>query len=179
MDPNPDARPAEGILTLRREASWSARLRAFQMLIDGQPQGTIREGETSHISLTSGPHRLRLRVDWCRSPEVEFQVGPGEAVAYACRASYLSPLDPLIRPRRYIELLPSTTSLAPQRTAMEDFALRFMLTVLPLLIVITVLVVVRAGALAAGLFGVLWFLIVMSVPIRKKAAIKTERSVAR
>jgi len=62
---------------------------------------------------------------------------------------------------------------------MEDFALRFMLTVLPLLIVITVLVVVRAGALAAGLFGVLWFLIVMSVPIRKKAAIKTERSVAR
>jgi len=149
------------------------------MFIDGQPQGTIREGETTHISLTSGPHRLRLRVDWCRSPEVEFQVGAGEAVAYACRASYLSPLDPLIRPRRYIELLPSTTSLAPQRTAMEDFALRFLLTAIPLLIVIAVLVVLGAGVLDAVLFGMLWLLIVMSVPIRKKGAIKTDRSVAR
>jgi uncharacterized membrane protein YhaH (DUF805 family) len=62
---------------------------------------------------------------------------------------------------------------------MEDFALRFMLTVIPLLIVTAVLVVVGAGVLAAVLFGVLWFLIVMSVPIRKKGANKTNRSVAR
>lgn len=179
MDPHLDVSPRGGILTLRREASWSAHLRAFQIFIDGQPQGTIKEDETSHISLTPGPHRLRLRVDWCRSPEVEFQVAAGEAVAYACRASYLSPLDALIRPRHYIELLPTTASLAPQRTAIEDLGLRVLLTVIPILIVIAVLAVVGTGLLADELFGVPWFFLVMSMPIRKKGGLKTDRSAAR
>ena len=174
MDQGADSQPVAGTLILRRETSWSARIRTFQVLIDGHAHGVIRDGETTRISLPFGAHRLRLKVDWCRSPEVEFEVGEGEPPSFACRASYLSPLDPLIRPRRYIELVPATASLRPQRTTKEDFALRFLLTIIPVVMVISVLVALGAGSFVAVVFSVLWFLVVMSLPLRKTATEKRD-----
>jgi hypothetical protein len=77
---------ADGRIELRRETGhYRDRLRAYKVLVDGEPAGAIKAGETLTLPAAPGRHAVQLRISWCRSPELEVDVPAGGAVALRCR----------------------------------------------------------------------------------------------
>lgn len=153
---------------LRRETSWAARLRTFKIFLDDAHVEGIRDGETKRLAIPSGSHRLQLRCDWCRSPELDLDFNESHQPAYVCRTSYLSPADPILRPRHYIDLVPEGQPLPSQRTLGEDFALRAGIGIPPAVVLIVILAILNSGpAIATGL-GSAWIFLALLVPIPKR-----------
>lgn len=143
-------------------------MRSFQVFVDGEQLGTIREGEERRIPLLSGVHRLRLKVDWCNSPEVTFTAGPDNNPEYVCRASNVSPLDPIIRPRHYIEVAPADGFLVPQRPWTEDLGLRLAWGIPPIILLAVLAVALGVSALVYVLVGVGWMILVLATPMPRR-----------
>jgi hypothetical protein len=80
------------MLVVRRlPVSWTDRARDYRVLVDGQPRAAIKNDDTVQIGVTPGSHRVQLAIDWCRSPELAFEIAHGEIVRVECRAN-ASPL---------------------------------------------------------------------------------------
>ncbi|MFI6582745.1 hypothetical protein [Embleya sp. NPDC050493] len=67
-------------------------LRAHRVLVDGQVVGKVKRGQVLTVAVAPGPHRVRLAIDWCSSPELEVTVPDGGTAAFVC-APGGSPLD--------------------------------------------------------------------------------------
>lgn len=91
----------------REQAGWVDRARKYKVLIDGNEVGTIRDGQTCKFDVVAGEHRLGLRIDWARSPEIMVAVGDGQVASFWCRPRTASTLSLNFRPSRRIELYPS------------------------------------------------------------------------
>ena len=73
------------MLILKREnAKWADTIRAYKVVIDGSVVGKIFDGETKEYPLSDGIHSLKLKIDWCCSKTVQFEIKGGEAVYAAC-----------------------------------------------------------------------------------------------
>lgn len=71
-------------IEIRRESEFKDALRAYQIELDGQIIGKISKGEISSLDIQPGRHRLRLTIDWCSSPYVDFEIQIGQSVKFAC-----------------------------------------------------------------------------------------------
>jgi hypothetical protein len=98
----------EAYVEIERDANlWRDRLRAYRVLIDGTPAGKVQWGSTWKLAVPPGSHRMRLAMDWARSPEVDFDVQPGETACFRCgpnAASWRILYDGTIGWRRYISI---------------------------------------------------------------------------
>ena len=65
-------------IVLTRSSAYTDRLRAYKVFIDGEQRGDIRNGGTERFSVSPGGHSVLLRIDFCRSPELQLAVGPGD-----------------------------------------------------------------------------------------------------
>lgn len=155
------------VLVLRRETSLGARIRTFNILIDGVRAGEIDDGQTVVIPLTTGTHRFRLKCDWCQSPDIDLVLREGSRVEYVCRTVFTSALDPVLRPRHYIDVVPEGTSLQPQRTAWQEMAVRS-LGAIPGIVLILVLAVLHSGVVMAVGLGVAAILLSTFVPLSNR-----------
>ena len=101
------------VLVIRRlHAPWIDRARNYKVLVDGQQRALIGDDATVQIGVTPGQHVVRLKVDWCGSPEVAVTVPHGAIVRLECRpnAGALSALLYVtIWRNRYISLTPVTS----------------------------------------------------------------------
>ena len=59
-------------LTIVRDSGFTDRRRNYQVLLDGNKIGQIGHAETKKFPVSPGRHRLRLKIDWCGSRDVEF-----------------------------------------------------------------------------------------------------------
>jgi hypothetical protein len=60
-----------GKLTIYREpAAWMDRARSYTAEVDGVDSGKVANGGTLEVELKPGPHRVRMKVDWCSSREL-------------------------------------------------------------------------------------------------------------
>jgi hypothetical protein len=60
-----------GSLTISRDpATWTDRARDYIILIDDQPVGGVGHGDAVTVPLAPGPHRVRMKIDWCGSNEL-------------------------------------------------------------------------------------------------------------
>jgi hypothetical protein len=102
--------PVDGsaYVEIERDANrWRDRARAYRVLVDGTEAGKVLWGSTWRLSVPPGGHRVRLAMDWARSPEVEFDVQPGETACFRCgpnAGSWRILYDGTIGRRRYISL---------------------------------------------------------------------------
>jgi hypothetical protein len=74
-------------IIIRRSASYADCLRAYQIVLDGAVVGSVRARQSVTIPVAPGVHSLTLRIDWCGSAEIPFEVHPGENVAFECGSS--------------------------------------------------------------------------------------------
>lgn len=59
--------------------------RAYNVVVDGQERGTIRNGGSLSLELDPGHHTVLLRIDWCSSRPLEIDLDSGERVRLVCR----------------------------------------------------------------------------------------------
>lgn len=62
-------------VTLKRDSGFADGLRSYELLIDGAPHLTLRNGESATVELPVGTHSIEARLDWQRSAPVTFVLG--------------------------------------------------------------------------------------------------------
>jgi hypothetical protein len=73
------------MIALRRERRGSRDLfRAYTVIVDDTRVAKVKRGQTVRLPVSPGRHEVYLRIDWCRSPAIEIDVAPGEAVNMYC-----------------------------------------------------------------------------------------------
>lgn len=72
---------------------WVDRARAYYVIINDEPRGRIRRGEKVTFDVDPGAQAVELRVDWCRSRVVKFDLESDEEALLGC-----SPCNPLLIP---------------------------------------------------------------------------------
>ena len=82
-----ESRP-KGALTLIREIKGTDLLRKYKIFVDDKFQDEISTGETKHIILQPGLHKVCLKIDWCSSNVVEIGIDELENNELHCGANY-------------------------------------------------------------------------------------------
>ncbi|MGH0037300.1 MAG: hypothetical protein ACQGVK_19925 [Myxococcota bacterium] len=67
-------------IEVRRTRHWIAALRRLSIRVDGHEAGAVAFGRTTQLCVPPGRHRVQVRIDWGRSPEVEVDLEAGERV---------------------------------------------------------------------------------------------------
>jgi hypothetical protein len=97
-------------ITVTRESGYTDRLRAYTILVDDIEIGRIRDGETCSFPLASGHHQIRLKIDWCGSETLSFELPSGGCAMFSCGSPLRGPalvlalLYVLFRRNQYIWL---------------------------------------------------------------------------
>ena len=71
-------------MIITRRSSYADSLRDYQIYIDDEHAGAIGDGEMIELYTTPGLHKIVLRIDWCSSKEVVFDIRPGRHVWFEC-----------------------------------------------------------------------------------------------
>ena len=68
------------MIIITRDSGWVDRARAYKVSLDGKVIGKVKNGQEIQFDVPPGKHKLHLKLDWCRSNIVEFEVldGPVE-----------------------------------------------------------------------------------------------------
>lgn len=69
---------------IHREKQFADAARAYLIYVDGEKKGEIRRGATEDFFVAEGAHRIRLKIDWCGSPEIEFNARAEEIIEFDC-----------------------------------------------------------------------------------------------
>lgn len=92
---------------IHRESQWADAARAYQIYVDDEKKAELRRGATEDFFVAPGTHRIRLKLDWCGSPELEFTVGPEETVEFDCgnnTKGFFAMYYVLFAPNEYLRL---------------------------------------------------------------------------
>lgn len=74
-------------ITVSRTTSYADRLRAYKVKVDGMVVGSVRARKSVTVPVSPGRHSLVLRIDWCGSEQIDFEIQPGEHVFFDCGSS--------------------------------------------------------------------------------------------
>jgi hypothetical protein len=74
-------------LSLKRDSGFADRLRDYRVLLDGREIGRIGNGEDKDFAVTSGHHQLVVKIDWCRSNIVTFDIAEDQSAKFICGSS--------------------------------------------------------------------------------------------
>jgi hypothetical protein len=72
------------LVKVHRKNQFADRLRAYEIIVDGEVKNIVRAGRTAEFYLPKGLHRIRLKIDWCGSREIEFNLGDDETAEFDC-----------------------------------------------------------------------------------------------
>ena len=104
----------EAHITIQRGKSYADRLRAYKVVVDGVVVASVRAGQSVTVPVSAGSHALGLRIDWCGSEELQFEVRTGERITFECGSSlagwrvWLALLYVIFRTREYLWLRRAT-----------------------------------------------------------------------
>ena len=69
---------------LVRDSGFADYTRQYKIIVDGEEKGRIKNGGTFECVIAPGRHTLELKVDWCGSNLVEFEVVCNETAYFNC-----------------------------------------------------------------------------------------------
>ncbi|QRM87890.1 hypothetical protein FG167_01180 [Lacinutrix sp. WUR7] len=72
-------------IRIERNSEWNNKARTIGIYIDGEVAGTIDDGETKEFMVASGKHEIHAKIDWCRSPKIEWIVSENETTSLKLR----------------------------------------------------------------------------------------------
>lgn len=73
----------------RASRGWTDRFRAYEIFVNEEPRGEVRRGGQVAVEVDPGPIELRLKIDWCRSRLLRFDLKPGDEIHVYCRPRWL------------------------------------------------------------------------------------------
>jgi hypothetical protein len=74
-------------LTITRDSGYADALRAYQVVLDGEKLGTLKAGETKQFLVSVGPHDLLMKIDWCGSNTVRFNIVEGDDLSFYAKSN--------------------------------------------------------------------------------------------
>lgn len=80
-------------LELFRVSEYTNRVRDIKVLIDGEQIGVISNGTTKTFDIPEGNHKIQVKIDWCTSKPVEFEIRDHETKRF--RLSSFAKHNPL------------------------------------------------------------------------------------
>lgn len=100
------ASDGEAQLSVHRDKDDSyARLRRYNVYVDGRRVGGIRPGEACSTPIAAGVHTVQVKISWCSSPVLSVEVPTGGRKSLRCRAIPGAESDPAGVVSRRHELL--------------------------------------------------------------------------
>jgi len=66
-------------LIVTRAEEWNNKAREYGLYLNEKKIGTIADGETKEFEIKPGSHKINGKVDWCKSPVLEFDVSANES----------------------------------------------------------------------------------------------------
>ena len=94
-------------IRVTRGTGYRDAARAYKVLIDGAEAGTIRKNEEQRFEVPAGEHTLQMKVDWCKSPQLNVTIPEGGEASYVCTPggnSLMALPHALFTPGNYIKL---------------------------------------------------------------------------
>ncbi|MCH2634721.1 MAG: hypothetical protein MKZ67_02135 [Acidimicrobiales bacterium] len=67
-------------ITIDRINHYRDTVRAYQVKIDGQVFGRVKDGKQQTFEVSPGAHQVRMRLLWLQSPPVDVQLEEGSEV---------------------------------------------------------------------------------------------------
>ncbi len=68
----------------RKYISWQDRLRSYRVLVDGKEVAEVANGSEIRVDTNPGKHVVQMKIDWCRSKELEVSIEAGETQVLEC-----------------------------------------------------------------------------------------------
>ena len=65
-------------IQFKRKKEFQSSIRDYQVFIDNEKIGTIRNNETKEFTVLPGHHQLVVKIDWCSSPVFNIDLAEGE-----------------------------------------------------------------------------------------------------
>ena len=59
-------------IKIERNSEWINKARTIGIYMDGEIIGAINDGETKEFMVAYGKHEIYAKIDWCRSPKMEW-----------------------------------------------------------------------------------------------------------
>jgi|GEM_PF-3194476 len=75
-------------LTLVRGIEPTNYFRKYIVFIDGKETGKISSGETKHFDLEPGRYSIQIKIDWCESTPINFEIMNEKNTELVCGANY-------------------------------------------------------------------------------------------
>jgi hypothetical protein len=72
------------IVVSRKHGGYRDWFRSYAIMVDGNPVGKIKRGQRVELSVSHGQHELFLKIDWCASRSITFDVQPGTVIEFFC-----------------------------------------------------------------------------------------------
>jgi hypothetical protein len=69
-------------IEIRREKGFKDAIRVYKVEMDGSVIGEVKAGESVRFEVRPGRHRLRLKIDWCGSEYVDFQIQDNQTLSF-------------------------------------------------------------------------------------------------
>jgi hypothetical protein len=96
-------------LRIRRKFAFIGQNHPYEVVLDGQPVGTVGFEQAVEVEIETGPHKLQIRAGTrLRSPERSFEAAAGQVVRYWCRTRLLWPelIAAQLKPDLWVVLKP-------------------------------------------------------------------------
>jgi hypothetical protein len=74
-------------ISVSRDSGYADRVRDYRVVLDGTEIGRIGNGGQKSIEVAAGHHQLMMKVDWCRSDIVSFEIGQDQTAQFQCGSS--------------------------------------------------------------------------------------------
>lgn len=74
-----------------RDSGYADRLRAYDVVLDGNKVGKIGNGETREFPVSNGQHDLSLKIDWCGSKVIRFTAAAGDVLTFDAKSNLRGP----------------------------------------------------------------------------------------
>src|ERR1700742_3684718 len=71
-------------IEIKRGTGYKDRLRSYQIELDDKVIGTLKAGETVSFDPLPGRHRLRIKIDWCSSGYLNFEIKEQQILRFEC-----------------------------------------------------------------------------------------------
>jgi hypothetical protein len=83
----PEQPRSAGVAYIRvhRPEGWSAKLREYQIWVDGQKRGGVRNNQEIVIEVAPGQHHLEAKMDWLTSERQSVDLKAGDRVSFTCK----------------------------------------------------------------------------------------------
>ena len=72
------------MIKIKRGSGYKDKIRAYKIVLDGKVTGEIKEGQEISLDTPKGPHQLYLKIDWCMSNKIDFDIKNDETINFEC-----------------------------------------------------------------------------------------------